>query len=146
MIIRDNITEHSESDRGYICAQAYPTKGYIDICIADRGVTLYGSYKKLSDIEISDDIEAIKAANRGISSKNLPNAENRGYGIYTSKKMLIDGLNGQYMMMSGSAGYMKSRIMDGFFILPGGLRWNGTIIAYRIPYNVPQFYYINYVE
>ena len=77
----DNITEHSESDRGYIFAQAYPNKGFLDVCIADRGVTLLGSYQKLLDNEIATDMEAIKAANRGISSKNLPDAENRGYGI-----------------------------------------------------------------
>ncbi len=142
----DNITEHSKSDRGFICAQAYKTKGYLDICIADKGVTLLGSYQKLEDNEIGDDLEAIKAANRGISSKNLPETENRGYGIYTSKKMLIDGLGGQYMMMSGGAGYMKSKTVDGFFTLPNGMRWNGTIVALRIPYHMPRFNYINYIE
>ncbi len=142
----DNITEHSESDRGFICAQAYQKKGYLDLCIANRGVTLLGSYTKLDDNEIASDLEAIKAANRGISSKNLPDAENRGYGIYTSKKMLIDGLGGQYMMMSGSTGYMKSRKIDEFFTLPRGLRWSGTIIALRIPYQAPLFNYINYIE
>lgn len=142
----DNITEHSDSDRGFICAQAYPSKGYLDICIADRGVTLLGSYQKLVDNEIESDIEAIKAANRGLSSKNLPDAENRGYGIYTSKKMLINGLGGQYMMMSGGAVYMKSRDVDGFFTLPRDLRWNGTVVALRIPYQAPQFNYINYIE
>ena len=142
----DNITEHSDSDRGYICAQAYPTKGYLDICIADRGVTLLGSYRKLDDNEIESDIEAIKAANRGLSSKNLPDAENRGYGIYTTKKMLISGLGGQYMIMSGGAVYMKSREIDRFFTLPGELRWNGTVVALRIPYQAPRFNYINFIE
>lgn len=142
----DNITEHSDSDRGFICAQAYPSKGYLDICMADRGVTLLGSYQKLVDNEIESDIEAIKAANRGLSSKNLPDAENRGYGIYTSKKMLINGLGGQYMIMSGGAVYMKSRDVDGFFTLPRDLRWNGTVVALRIPYQAPQFNYINYIE
>lgn len=142
----DNITEHSETDRGFIVAQAYPNKGYLDICIADRGITLLGSYKKLQNNEIEGDLEAIQAANRGISSKNLPEAENRGYGIYTSKKMLIEGLNGQYMIMSGSALYMKSKSMDEFFVLPDGLKWNGTIVALRIPYQVTAFNYINYIE
>lgn len=96
-----NITEHSESDRGYIFAQAYPTKGFLDVCIADRGVSLLGSYEKLPDNEILSDMEAIKAANRGLSSKNLPDAENRGFGIRTSKQMLIHGLGGQYLMISG---------------------------------------------
>lgn len=142
----DNITEHSDTDRGFIVAQAYPVKGYLDICIADRGITLLGSYKKLQNNEIEGDLEAIQAANRGISSKKLPEAENRGYGIYTSKKMLIEGLNGQYMIMSGSALYMKSRSLDEFFVLPDGLKWSGTIVALRIPYQVAAFNYINYIE
>lgn len=142
----DNITEHSQSDRGFIFAQAYPQKGYLDLCIADRGVTLLGSYQKLADNEIATDLEAIKAANRGISSKNRPEAENRGYGIYTSKQMLVEGLGGQYLMISGSNLYLKVPGFDSFYSLPDGLRWNGTIIAMRIPYNVEKFNYVNYLE
>lgn len=142
----DNITEHSGTDRGYLFCQAYKGKGYLDICIADGGITLLGSYQRLEDRFIEDDLEAIKAANRQISSKNLPDAENRGYGIYTSKKMLIEGLGGQYMIMSGSAIYMKSKTIDQFFTLPDGLRWDGTIVALRIPYQASQFDYIKYIE
>ena len=142
----DNITEHSESDRGYIFAQAYPTKGFLDVCIADRGVSLLGSYEKLPDNEISSDIEAIKAANRGLSSKNLPDAENRGFGIRTSKQMLIQGLGGQYLMISGSSLYIKTLNLDSFYSMPHGLRWNGTIVALRIPYYSSSFNYINYIE
>lgn len=142
----DNITEHSESDRGYIFAQAYPTKGFLDVCIADRGVGLLGSYEKLPDNEIASDMEAIKAANRGLSSKNLPDAENRGFGIRTSKQMLIQGLGGQYLMISGSSLYIKSRNIDSFYAMPHGLRWNGTIVALRIPYHSTTFNYIDYIE
>ena len=144
--ILDNITEHSESDRGYIFAQAYPTKGFLDVCIADRGVSLLGSYEKLPDNEILSDIEAIKAANRGLSSKNLPDAENRGFGIRTSKQMLIQGLGGQYLMISGSSLYIKTVNLDSFYSMPRGLRWNGTIVALRIPYHSSSFNYINYIE
>ena len=142
----DNITEHSESDRGYIFAQAYPTKGFLDVCIADRGINLLGSYMKLPDNEIATDLEAIKAANRGLSSKNLPDAENRGFGIKTSKQMLIQGLGGQYLMISGSSLYIKSRNLDSFYVMPHGLRWNGTIVALRIPYHSATFNYIDYIE
>ena len=142
----DNITEHSESDRGYIFAQAYPTKGFLDVCIADRGVSLLGSYEKLPDNEILSDMEAIKAANRGLSSKNLPDAENRGFGIRTSKQMLIHGLGGQYLMISGCSLYLKSFNLDTFYSMPHGLRWNGTIVALRIPYHSSSFNYINYIE
>lgn len=141
----DNITEHSESERGYVFAQSYSTKHYLDICIADKGITLFGSYAN-AGIEMSSDIEAMQAANKGVSSKNLPDAENRGYGIYTSKKMLIEGLQGQYMMMSGSAIYLKKREFDRILELPGGMRWNGTIIALRIPYQNQDFQYNRYFE
>ncbi len=144
--IIDNITEHSHSERGYIFAQAYPNSRYLDICIADDGVTLLGSYQTNPGIEIADDLEALKAANRGVSSKNLPDAENRGYGIFTTKKMLVNGLKGQYMMMSGSSLYLKSSGIDRFLCLPDNLRWNGTIVAFRMPYDVPDFNYINYIE
>ena len=144
--ILDNITEHSESDRGYIFAQAYPNKGFLDVCIADRGVSLLGSYEKLPGNEILSDIEAIKAANRGLSSKNLPDAENRGFGIRTSKQMLIQGLGGQYLMISGSSLYIKTVNLDSFYSMPRGLRWNGTIVALRIPYHSSSFNYINYIE
>jgi len=144
--ILDNITEHSESDRGYIFAQTYPTKGFLDVCIADRGVSLLGSYEKLPDNEITSDIEAIKAANRGLSSKNLPEAENRGFGIRTSKQMLIQGLGGQYLMISGSSLYIKTLNLDSFYSMPHGLRWNGTIVALRIPFHSSSFNYINYIE
>ena len=111
----DNITEHSNSDRGFIFAQSYPTKGYLDLCIADRGVSLLGSYQRIQGNEISTDLEAIEAANRGLSSKNLPDAENRGYGIYTSKRMLTEGLGGQYLLLSGSSFYLKTPRFDSFY-------------------------------
>jgi anti-sigma regulatory factor (Ser/Thr protein kinase) len=142
----DNITEHSDSDRGYIFAQAYPTKKYLDICIADNGITLLGSYKKLPDNGIESDIEAIQAANRGISTKNLPYTGNRGYGIMTSKNMLIKGLSGHYVMISGKALHIKNQEIDKYIVLPRNIKWHGTIVALRLPYINRDFQYINYVE
>ena len=142
----DNIIQHAQSERGYIFAQSYPNKKFIDICIADSGITLLGSYQTLPDNEIESDLEAIQAANRGISTKNLPNAENRGYGIITSKKMLIDGLNGSFIMMSGNALHLYNFEHQKFIETPLGIRWNGTIIALRMPYLNKDFHYINYIE
>lgn len=142
----DNITQHSKSDRGYIFAQAYPKKHYLDVCIGDVGITLLGSYKENNDQDITTDLEAIQAANRGISTKNLPNAENRGYGIITSKKMLIDGLGGSVIMMSGRAMSVYNDQINKFIELPKEIRCPGTIISFRIPYESTDFNYINYVE
>lgn len=142
----DNIVQHANSERGYIFAQSYPDRGYLDICIADSGITLLGSYQTLTDNEIENDLEAIQAANRGISTKNLPNAENRGYGIITSKKMLIEGLGGTFVMMSGNALHLYNSQDRRFVETPENIRWNGTIIALRVPYMNKDFQYINYIE
>ena len=142
----DNIIQHANSERGYIIAQSYPTKKYLDICIADNGITLLGSYKAAANNEIKTDIDAIQAANRGVSTKNLPNAENRGYGIITSKKMLIKGLSGTFVMMSGNSVYLYNDSFDTFIEMPQEIRWQGTIIGLRIPYNNKSFQYIHYVE
>ena len=142
----DNIIEHSESERGYIFCQSYPTKKYLDICIADSGITLLGSYRNAGTHIITDHLQAIQAANSGISTKNLPDAENRGYGIATSKKMLVTGLSGNYVMLSGNALHLKTQTVDQFVLLPGEVSWKGTIIAIRVPYINQGFNYIRYVE
>lgn len=144
----DNITEHSGAGKGYIIAQSYPQHQYIDICVGDTGITLLGSYKNNPrGIEICSDCEAMRAANSGVSTKNRPEAENRGYGIRTSKRMLVEGLGGQYLMVSGDTVYIKTPLNEGYIELPNNIRFEGTIISCRIPYNVKSnFSYIQYIE
>lgn len=142
----DNIIEHSKSDRGYILCQSYPTKKYLDICIADSGISLLGSYEAAGFDEITNHIEAMQASNKGFSTKNLPDAENRGYGIRTSKNMLVKGLSGNYVMISGNAIHLQSDKDDKYLLLPQRIAWQGTIIALRIPYENVNFNYINYLE
>lgn len=144
--IVDNISEHSRSEYGYILAQCYPASRYIDVCIGDTGITLLGSYSQLLDYDINNDGEAMLAANSGISTKNLPEAENRGYGISTTRRMLVDGMSGQYMMVSGDTVYVNTKAGSGYFELPYGIRFEGTIIALRIPYWNDEFEYVNYIE
>lgn len=142
----DNITEHSKSEYGYIVAQCYPTRQYADICIADTGITVLGSYKEQGRDDIQTDIEALESANKGISTKNLPAAENRGYGIITSREMLVRGLGGQYMMISGKAAYADTTKGRGYIEIPGDIRFAGTIIALRLPYSKDSFRLNDYLE
>jgi len=95
---------------------------------------------------IENHLSAMKAANQGVSTKNLPEAENRGYGILTSKKMIIGGLSGNFIMLSGNALYLKSREVDQSTALPDIVNWQGTIVAMRIPYANKRFNYIDFVE
>ena len=41
-----NINQHSDSDYGYIYTQYLKRENCLDICIADDGITIYGSYVK----------------------------------------------------------------------------------------------------
>lgn len=143
----DNITEHSECDRGYIFAQYYPTKKYIDICIADNGISILGSYIKAGKEGITNDVEALKNAGTGISTKNLPDAENRGYGITTCKNMLSKGLKGKYFLLSGQAFHTMSEEETSYVGLPVDIKWDGTIVALRIPYSENKdFNFYKYIE
>lgn len=148
--IVDNINEHSYARYGYIFSQYLKKEGCIDLVIADDGITVYGSYAKfgLFQDEINgDEAMALKLANEGKSTKNLPNAENRGYGITSSKDMLVDGLKGSFFMLSGGAFHRYDIHGSSFVRLPKGVSWNGTVILMRIPINVPKdFNYEKYIS
>lgn len=145
--ILDNITEHSESPFLYIFAQAYPQNGYLDVCIADQGIGLLGSYKKVPDNEIKDDLEAMKSANNRISSKDRPKAESLGFGIWSSKQMLLRGLGGQYLMASGNSYYFEDSNLVPIIRNDGNLRLNGTLVALRIPTTpILDFDYRKFIE
>jgi hypothetical protein len=111
---------------------------------------VYGSYikanKYLDRIE-DNEAKALKLATVGYSTKNLPSAENRGYGISTTKQMLVEGLKGEFFMLSGSAFHRHIYTENTYIQLPDTFRWDGTIILMRIPVDAPQdFDYNKYIN
>ena len=146
----DNIYEHSHSKNGYVFSQYSPDKEAIDICIADTGVTIPGSFRQASlyQKEIDgNDSEALRLANEGYSTKNRPEAENRGYGISTSKQMLVVGMKGAFFMLSGGAFHRYENGKNEYIDLSDVFKWKGTIIFLHIPVNTPSdFHYIDYLE
>lgn len=145
-----NIEQHSKSPVGYIFSQYLHRERCIDICIADSGITVYGSYidkKKYLDEIGDDEAIALKKANEGYSTKELPDAENRGYGITSSKNMLVDGLKGSFFMFSGGAFHRHDNAESVFIKLPETINWAGTIILMRIPIDVDKdFDYTKYIQ
>lgn len=146
----DNIKEHSESSHAYIFAQYLPQENAIHLCIADSGITIYSSYIKanrhLEQIQ-DNEAQALWLANKGYSTKDRPETENRGYGISSSQRMLVKGLGGSFFMFSGKAFYGYEGDEEKLANLPDGLEWNGTIILMKIPCCVPaDFNYNDYIE
>jgi hypothetical protein len=128
--ITDNIIEHSSDSRGFMTAQYYPTKEYLDICILDTGISILGSYLN-NGIAISDHAEAINNAINGKSTKNISGT--RGTGIPNSKNILLNAIKGHFIILSGDALLFDKTI----FKLP--CSWPGTILALRIPKNMNSF-------
>lgn len=141
-----NINQHSRARDGYIFCQYLSTERALCLCIADNGYNVFGSYIRTRTMldRVTDEAIALQYANNGYSTKGIPE---RGYGLRTSRTMLVDGLHGDYFMLSGSAFYRHTPSSEGAVLLPPTIVWNGTIVLLRIPIDVPQdFSLYDYLE
>lgn len=141
-----NINQHSRAKNGYIFCQYLRKERTLNLCIADNGDNIFGSYVRTRTLldKVTDEAIALQYANNGYSTKGLPE---RGYGLKTSRDMLVNGLGGAYFMLSGSAFYRHMRDSEGAVLLPQSIVWNGTIVLLRIPIDVPtDFNFYNYLE
>ena len=143
--ISENVVEHANTRNGWVSFQYYKKKEYLDLCIADSGIGLLQSYKKYKGKKdysyIRTDLDAIQNVIKGESTKN-EGLNERGYGVHTSHKMIINGLNGNFVMLSGR-GLMKDNTLIDF-----QCNFKGTLVMFRIPcrnYN-DKFTYSFFVE
>lgn len=147
-----NIQEHSSALFGYIYMCGDVEKQKIYICIADNGITIPGSYivsgkKEYQSMIGLDSLEALRYSVRGLSTKNRPLSENRGYGISTNKKMIVEGLHGEFNIFSGNNLYSSFDNNDWFIGLPEGIRFDGTIIFITLPMKVKNdFNFYKYIS
>ncbi len=131
-----NIQQHAQVTTGFAYADYNKECDCIDICLADLGVTIYGSYVqsgKFLEYIGNNAAEALNMAKDGYSTKNRPDAENRGYGISSNVKMITEGLNGTFAMLSGNALMINLRGEMQVASLPVEIEWPGTCIIIRIP-------------
>lgn len=142
--IIDNFWEHSQAENAFILCQSFPTQQFIDVVIADNGITLLGSYQA-SNIPVKSDLDAMQMMVSAISSKDRPENESRGYGLSTSRKIITKGLAGQFICVSGSCVYIRNRDRERIISVP---EWpvKGTVVAMRFYYNAPAFNYYNFIE
>ena len=86
----------------------------------------------------------MELANNGYSTKDIPE---RGFGLPTTREMLVEGLKGSFFELSGGAFYRYEGGTENYVILPETIFWNGTIILMKIPVNAPdEFDYHKYLE
>lgn len=136
-----NIQQHAQTDKGYAYLRHNTDFQSIEIALADFGITIYGSYvaaQKHLDKLGDSDAEALNLAQNGYSVKNLPDTENRGYGISSNMRMVVDGLGGEFAVLSGNALLLYARGNKKILSLPSEIDFKGTMIIVRIPDKVPN--------
>jgi hypothetical protein len=125
----DNIVEHSNSDFGWLAFQYYKSLGFVDICNADSGRGVLMSYREYSGPKSFAHIEThVDAIYQGLLlGQSSKSSEERGYGIRTSKKMLLEGLGGTFIYQTGDALLYNNEVLNIPVEIPG------TFALLRIP-------------
>lgn len=145
-----NIQQHAQTDAGYAYVGYNDVVNSIEIVVADKGVSIYGSYvaaqKHVEQLDNSD-ASALNLAQNGYSVKNLPNAENRGYGISSNMRMVVEGLHGEFAIFSGNALLVSNINRKEIMSLPQILDFKGTMVVARFPAILPtDFDFYHYIS
>lgn len=123
-----NIFEHSNQNMGFIFAQWYPNKNYLDICIVDCGRGLAQAYKDEKKLNLTHKEAIIQA----MSGRSIKADIERGFGLRTSKRVVHEGLGGGFILISGDSALYTVADSERLVSLPN-FAWQGVIVAYRIP-------------
>ena len=132
--LTNNVADHSESENGIVFTQAYPSKGFMDITIADYGVGVFESYNKTDKFNPQTEVEAIEMAVNGCSTKDRPIS--RGFGISGSRNLLVDGLNGQFWLWSGENIFIHKEGLKDIIRVENGADLKGCYLNLRLPLDI----------
>jgi hypothetical protein len=140
-----NVNDHSGAKQGYVFAQFYPSSNYLDLVICDHGKGIYRSYEGNPKFQPQNEIEALQFAISGKSTKDRP--ESKGFGISTSRKMLVNGLRGRFFIWTGNTAYIETVERVNVLDIPDNCYFQGTYVALRIPTIIPaKFDFYQFVE
>ena len=140
----DNVYQHSEFKNAFVMAQSYSSKGFIEICFCDDGITIPGSLKKAGMIfEEEEHDKAIVEAINGLSAKN--NKE-RGYGLWSNLNLVMNGLGGEFLIISGNGGVLVNKEGHKLFKLQEPNTYSGTLISIRVSNERKEVNLYEYLE
>lgn len=127
-----NVQEHADCVELWLFSQYWPATRTSEICIADCGIGMIGSYRK-AQIEVVDDVDALEKAARGLSAKKENGLEQRGFGIPSSMKLITKSpLKGEFLLLSGKgACFFKAEQKRQLYTFHEAA-WQGVIACIRI--------------
>ncbi|HVZ55060.1 MAG TPA: hypothetical protein VG870_00255 [Chitinophagaceae bacterium] len=121
-----NINEHSSTSEGYVFAQNYPNSNYLDLCICDDGQGILQSYLTNPKFKPESEAVAIQLALSGNSTKDRTEA--RGFGITTTRNMLVRDLRGKLFLWSGHTTFLQTLDKEAIVDIDGNGYFQGTFI------------------
>ena len=126
-----NIYEHSQFKNAYVMAQKYPNLGYVELCVVDDGVTIPGSFN-IHGYSYKEE-EHPQAIMDALNGKSTKGPDYRGFGLRTSANIIYKGFKGELLVVSnlGAVNISQKRMQP--YILQENMRYEGTLIAVRVP-------------
>lgn len=128
-----NVFDHSKSEVGcFVCAQYYPAKNIIRLCITDFGVGIFSNLK--DKYPLSTDIDAIKlAVQEGITSR----PGTAGFGLAHIRRFLkVNEGTLTIITGSGKVNFYSNKLESYNMSKP----FNGTIVNLKINANKESLY------
>ncbi|MFZ1664270.1 MAG: hypothetical protein WAU08_02555 [Flavobacteriales bacterium] len=126
-----NIGYHGVCGSGFVIAQYRPSLHCIDMAIADTGVGLRQGYLN-NGFVAETDAQALTKALEGVSTKKNQQVS-RGFGLHTSRNMLVKGMKGDFFLWSGNACLFNTPRRENLFEIQDGTSFPGCYLALRIP-------------
>ena len=144
--IVDNTLRHSQSPiGGYICAQTYPNKNKLEICIIDCGIGIVESLKVENDVhkekisKFKSDSEFIQySIEKGVTSKTQQKfceTGHSGEGLFFTSEFIKEN-NGRMKVISGN-GMLLIDSKVGIQLSETQHHWQGTIVMLEFNLDVP---------
>lgn len=137
--ILTNVFDHSKSEMGcFVCAQYYPAKMRIRLCITDFGVGILSNLK--NKYKIYNDVDAIKlSVKEGITSR----PQSAGFGLKNIRNFLKMN-EGTLTIISGKGKVnFYSNKVESYAMSKG---FEGTIVNLKINANKESFYFLTSEE
>ena len=144
--IVDNTLRHSQSPiGGYICAQTYPNKNKLEICIIDCGIGIVVSLKVENDVhkekisKFKSDSEFIQySIEKGVTSKTQQKFGETGHsgeGLFFTSEFIKEN-NGRMKVISDN-GMLLIDSKVGIQLSETQHHWQGTIVMLEFNLDVP---------
>src|SRR3989344_8092158 len=99
--LTDNISQHSHCLSGVLVLSFDKKSGVGEIVVVDDGVSIPGAFEKRK-IGFKDDLDSVDMA---ISGKSTKKEKGRGFGLSSSRRLVEEGLKGDFMVVSGKGVY-----------------------------------------